>query len=328
MKRRGFIASLGIAALGWPIGAWAQGKKIPRVGVLWHAGSEEEEAIPLGDLRQGFRHLGYIEGTTLILENRFPAEQYDRFQALANELVDLNVDVLVAATRLAALAAQRATTTIPIVFVVVPDPVGNKLVASLARPGGNITGLTNMAIDLTAKRMELLQRALPDIRRVAALLNPRDPEIARLTLSEFQAAADGLGLMLHTFEVRQPGELDYAFTSMAEQKMDGVVNQVDPMFYNECKRIAELGYLHRLPIIGHVDKMAESGTLLSYGPDYHVMLRRTAQFVDKILKGTRPSEIPVELPAKFEMVINLKTAKALGVTLSSMILAAADRVID
>jgi putative tryptophan/tyrosine transport system substrate-binding protein len=198
VNRRDFMALLGGAAAAWPLAARAQeARKTPRVGVLWHAASAEEEAVYLGALREGLADLGYVEGRNIVLENRFPAEKWERFISLAAELVQLKPDLLVAVSRPAAIAAQRATSTIPIVFSVVPDPVGDKLVETLARPGGNITGLSNMALDLSAKRIELLKEMVDGLSRVALLVNAGDPEGARRYIRESQAAADPLGITIN-----------------------------------------------------------------------------------------------------------------------------------
>jgi putative ABC transport system substrate-binding protein len=219
MRRREFIALLTGAAVAWPLGASAeQSWKIPRIGVLWHAGNEAEEAIYLGALRQGFGELGYVDGKTMMLENRFAREQYDRFDRLAAELVESKVDVLVAVTRPAAAAAQRATATIPVVFISVPDPVGSKLVKTLGSPGGNITGLSNMAADLNAKRLELFKEVAVSLSHVALLVNPSDPEVARQTVEELRAGAVPLNLRLQPFEVGRPGELERVFSTIAQDR--------------------------------------------------------------------------------------------------------------
>jgi putative tryptophan/tyrosine transport system substrate-binding protein len=207
--------------------------------VLWHAGSAEEEAPYLGALQAGLKELGHVEGRTIILENRFAAEQYDRFNSLADELVRLKVNVLVAVTRPAALAARRATTTIPIVFVLVPDPVASSLVESLARPGGNVTGLSQLALDLSAKRVELLKQAAPNILRVAVLVNPSDEDMARRSLEESRTAADPLQVSVEPVEARTPSDLPQAFSFIIANKFDGLIVTSHPMFFNERGRIAE-----------------------------------------------------------------------------------------
>ena len=328
MKRRQFIAGIASAAA-WPMVARAQqAGKVPAIGVLWHAASAEEEAIYLGAVRRGLTELGYVEGKNITLENRFPAEILERFSSLAVELVGLNVDVLVAINRIAALAAQRATTTIPIVFVAVPDPVGSKLVASLARPVGNITGLSNFAADLTAKRVEFLKTIVPDLSRVALLVNPNDKGIARLYIEEAQTAADKLSVTLHPVEIRTPGDLMQAFSKMENEKINGVAVTQDGLFYATRKDIADLALARQLPAIVYSRETAEAGALASYGRSNYEIFRHSAVYIDKILKGTKPADIPVELPTKFEFIINLKTAKAIGLTVPPSILARADEVIE
>jgi putative tryptophan/tyrosine transport system substrate-binding protein len=262
------------------------------------------------------------------LENRYAAEQYERFNDLAAELVRLNVDVLVAVTRPSALAAQRATATIPIVFVVVPDPVGSKLVASLAHPGANITGLSNMALELSGKRLELLKEAVAGLSRVALLINPNDREGARRYAEESQAAARLLGLTLLPVEVRSPDDLDRAFSDMAENRAGGVVVPADGMFYNERRRITALALARRIPTMLYSKETVEAGGLMSYGPSHTAIFRRAAFYIDKILKGTKPADLPVELPTRFELIVSLKAAEALGLKIPQTLLARADAVIE
>ena len=328
MRRREFIAALGGAAA-WPVLARAQqGRKAPVVGVLWHAGSEREEAPFLAALRHGLADLGHVEGQNLVIENRFANEQYDRFNGLAAELAESKVDVLVAVSPAAAAAAKRATSTIPVVFVVVPDPVSSKLVESLARPGGNVTGLSNLVVDLSAKRLQLFKEAVMDLSRVALLVNTGDPGIARRTVEEAQDAATRLSLTLQAIEIAQPGELDAVFSTLNRERVDGVMTTLDAMMFNERKRIADLALLQKLPVMVHNRQMVEAGGLISYGPSFPDLFRRAAAYVDKILKGEKPADIPVEQPTKFELVINLKTAKALGLTIPPTLLARADEVIE
>jgi putative ABC transport system substrate-binding protein len=329
MRRREFITVLSSATVAWPLSAKArQGKKVPRIGVLWHAGSAEEEGVYFAALRQGFRDLAYIEGESITLEHRFPAEQYERFNAFAAELVGLKVDVIVAVTRPAAAAAQRATTTIPIVFLLVPDPVGMKFVESLARPGGNITGLSQMATDIIGKRLELFKETIPGLSTLALLLNPSDPALARRNVEEAKPAAARLNISVHPIEVRRPEEFTAAFAAIDRLRVDGIFTGIDPMLYNERKRIAEMASLRRLPTMMHIGEMVYDGGLMTYAPNYPALFRRTAAFVDRILKGEKPAELPVEQPTKFELIVNLKTAKALGIIVPPTMLARADEVIE
>jgi putative ABC transport system substrate-binding protein len=329
MRRREFITFLGGAAAAWPLAARGQTRvKIPRIGVLWHAGSAEEEAIYLDAVRQGLSDFGYVEGQNIILENRFPAENPERFVSLAAELAALNVNVLVAINRIAALAAQRATTTIPIVFVAVPDPVGSKLVASFAHPGGNITGLSNFAHDLTAKRVEFLKTTVPNVSRVALLVNPNDRDSAKIYLEEGRTAAEKLGLILLPIEIRTRDDLVPAFSKMGDDQIDGVVEAQDGLFFVTRKDIADLAMARRLPLLVFSRETAEAGALASYGPSNSAIFRRAGYYIDKILKGAKPADLPVEQPTKFEFIINLKTAKALGLTVPPTLLTTADEVIE
>jgi putative ABC transport system substrate-binding protein len=328
MKRRDFFMMIGGAAA-WPLAASGQqARKTPRVGVLWHAASAEEEAVYLGALREGLTDLGYIEGRNIVLENRFPAEKWERFISLATELVQLKPDLLVAMSRPDAIAAQRATTTIPIVFCAVPDPVGDKLVESLARPGGNITGLSNMALDLSAKRIELLKDMVDGLSHVALLVNAGDPEAARRYIKESQAAASPLGITIEPVEVMGLGEIPSAFAKIDQLNVNGLVGTADSLFTVERKNIIQLAIERRLPTMMHSRETAQAGALMSYAPSYVLMARRTAIYVDKILRGAKPADLPVEQPTKFELIINLQTAKMLGLDVPPMLLARADEVIE
>jgi len=329
LRRRRFMTLLGGAAAAWPLAARGQqAAGIPRVGVLWHAGSEEEEGIYFTSLQQGFRDLGYIEGRTLVLEHTYAAEQYERFNANAANLVAHKVDVLVAVTRPAVVAAQRATNTIPIVFTVVPDPVGLGLVASLAHPGGHITGLTHIGTDIGAKRIEFLKEAFPNLSRAALLVNPTDPVVKQRNIDEAQSAARHLKIEIQPIEVRSPEDFVPAFTAIDQARLEAVVTGIDPMIYNERKRIAELARSKRLPTMLHIAEMVEAGGLMSYAPNYPALFRRTAAYVDKILKGASPADLPVEQPTKFDLVVNLKTANAIGAAIPPSFLLRADRIIE
>ena len=330
MRRREFITVLAVGAVAWPFAARAQQQrgKIPRVGVLWHAGSAEEEAVYLAAFTQGFASLGYVGGKTIALEHRFPNEQPERFISMAAELAALNVDIVVAATRLAALAAQRATATIPIVFVVVPDPVGTGLVSSLARPGGNITGLTHIAVELSAKRLALFKEAFPRIARVALLVNPNDPQTMRRYVEETNTAAATLGMDVQPVEVRALGEIEQAYDKVVEARREGVIVGADGLFYQGRAAMAQAALTRRLPLIVYSRETLEAGALMSYGADQREIFRRAAVYVDKILKGEKTAELPVEQPTKFEFLINQKTAKALGLELEPTLLTRADEVIE
>jgi putative tryptophan/tyrosine transport system substrate-binding protein len=328
--RRSFLIGLGVASFSTASAAFAQRQagKVPRIGVLWHAGSAEEEKVPLGALVQGFKNLGYAEGKNISFEHRFPNEQPERFIELARELTRLNVDVLVTVTRQAALAAQNATQTLPIVFMVVPDPVGSRLVDSLSRPGGNATGMTNMAVELVPKRVELLKEAIPGLSRMALLVNASYPEAVRRYVEEAQTAARPLGITLQPIEVRSATDFERAFSTIAQHRLQGVSLTVDGLFYATQALLGRLAQERSLPVIGYTREMAEgAGMFMAYGPSVVANFNRAAYFVDRILKGAKPADIPVEQPTKFDLVINLKTAKTLGLTIPQSLLVRADELI-
>jgi len=328
MQRRQFIALMGGAAA-WPLTARGQPRaKTPKIGVLWHAGSAEEEAIYLGELRKGLDGLGYIDGKTIALEHRFPNEQPERFVSLAAELAALKPDVLIAVTQQAAVAAQRATTTIPIVFIVVPDPVGVKLVDSLSRPGGNITGLTHIAVELSGKRLAVFKEAFPRMTRVALLVNANNPQTTKRYIDETKTAATELGLDIRPVEVRALTDFDQAFDRIVDGRLEGVAVPADPLFYQGRSLMAQAAITRRLPLMAYSRETLEAGALMSYGTDQRRIFRRAAVYVDKILKGEKPADLPVEQPTKFEFLINNKTAKAIGYTISESLLLRADEVIE
>jgi putative ABC transport system substrate-binding protein len=328
MNRRDTI--IGLLALGFaPFAAEAQqAGRMPRIGVLWHAANEVEEAIYLAALRRGFRNLGYVEGQNFSLENRFAAEQYERFNALAVKLARFKVDVLVAVTAPAALAAQRATSSIPVVVVAIGDPVALKLVEGLAHPGGNITGLSGMSSPLSAKRLQLFKETVLPLSRVALLVNPSNPQPNRNIVDDTQAGAEALSIKVRAVEARTPGEIERAFSLATEVRANGVIVAADAMFWNERERIAALAMRHRLPTMFSWRDPVDSGGLMSYGVSLTAQFQRVAFYVDKILKGAKPADLPVEQPTRFELVINLKTAKALGITVPQSVLLRADEVIE
>jgi putative tryptophan/tyrosine transport system substrate-binding protein len=325
-NRRAFIAGLGSAAA-WPVVARAQQSgKIFKIGVLSYAANEQQEAPFLAALRQGLMEHGYIEGKNIELLNRFADEHYDRFDALAKELLNAKVDVIVASIGAAAIAVKRTGTTIPVVFVGVPDPVREHLVDSLAYPGGNLTGFSIMTAELTAKRLEFLKHCLSRLSSVALLYNPNG-EVARITVEETQAAARALNVDLSLAEAHAPDELKQVFVTISQGRPDAVMTAPDAMLYNERKRIAELALVHHLPIIGG-GNAAESGMLMSYGPDFPDVFRRAAIYVDKIFKGAKPGDLPVEQPVKFNLIINMTTARAIGVTVPDSLQLLADKITE
>jgi putative ABC transport system substrate-binding protein len=326
MRRREFIALIGVAT-GWPLVARAeQSRKIPKVGVLWHAGNEQEEAIYLGALRKGLNDLGYVEGKTIELVNRFADEHYDRFDALAAELVEAKVGIIVASVPNAALAAKRATTTIPVVLAYGGNYLAQGLAQTLAHPGGNVTGLSAMFPDLAARHLEILKDCIANLSSAALLFNANAPY--RQYISEVQKAADSLRISLRTVEVRSPDDLEQGFSAIANAHANAVLLAPDGLFFQQRKRIAELALANRVPTIAWTGDIADAGVLMSYGADAPDLFRRAATYVDKILKGANPADLPIEQPTKFELIINSKTAKALKLSIPPSVLARADKMIE
>jgi len=325
MNRRAFVTGLA-AVLAAPLAVEAQQlRRVYRVGVLFPTPISRIPAA--GVFRQGLRDLGYIEGQNLVLEYRtIEADRLDLLPALAAELVAINVDIIFAVAG-AAHAAKNATKIIPIVFAGVGDPVGTGLVASLAHPGGNVTGLTNTAPDLSGKRLQLLKELVPSVSRVGLLWNSANP-IVRQQLPETEAAARVLKTQLQMVAVRSPDEFESALSVMAEQRVGALVVIADVLTIAHRERIASLALQNRLPAISEFRDFAVSGGLAAYGPDAIDTARRAAGYVDKILKGAKPADLPVEQPTKFELVINMKTAKALGLTIAPSLLLRADQVIE
>ena len=327
MRRREFITLLGGTAAAWPYPLCAQQRKaMPRVGVLWHAANAKEEAEYLGALTKAFHELGYVEGKNIELDHRFPAEQPERFHTLAQELVESKVDMIVAVTGLGAKAAKQATGTIPIVLVADPDPVGNGFAESLAHPGGNITGLSLMTSDITGKRLALFKETVPKLARVAVVLDPRDP-FSKASGVAYERAAKALGFSMQIFDVTTPDDIERAFSSIARDGFDGAC-VVGPPMYNERVRVGASAVAHKVPTITGNAQQVPYGMLLSYGPDFLDYFRRAVGYADKILKGAKPGDLPIEQPTRFILVINLKTAKALGLSVPPSLLATADEVIE
>ena len=329
MNRRTFITLLGGAAAAWPRAARAQQTaKIPRIGFLV-SGLAVNPHLPEA-FRRGLRDLGYVEGRNVVIEYRDPEGKLERFPALAAELVALNVDVIVAGNVPQAMAAMHATSTLPIVFAAAADPVASGLVTSLARPGGNVTGLSLMFPELVAKWLELLKQAVPGVSRVALLWQPGviGERTERDILMEAEAAARALGVRLQVVEVRGPDDFDRAFSDITKARTDALAVMSTPTFFGERRRLLDLAAKNRLPTAFAYREYLDAGGLIAYGPNVADLYRRTATYVDKILKGAKPAYLPVEQPTKFELVINLKTAKALGLTVSDKLIALADEVIE
>jgi putative tryptophan/tyrosine transport system substrate-binding protein len=330
VKRREFIMLAGGAA-GYavlrpgPVRSEPNRRK-PRIGMLWHAGSAEEEAVYLAAFREGLADAGYVEGQNIVVEHRFPAEKPERFWSMAAELVELKLDVLVAAGQPPALALQRATASIPIVFVAAYDPIGVGLVTNLARPSGNVTGLC--LPDLIGKRLELLRLALPNLSRVAVLINATNQAYAQRYAKSVEQDGQNLSLKVQAVDVNGPGDIDHAFSTITADAGTGVAAAADVMFYNERKRIATLALSDRLPSMFHNEEFVKVGGLLSYGANVPAIFRRSAAYVDKIIKGAKPSDLPVEQPTHFRTFANVQTAKALGVTIQPNLLLLADQVIE
>jgi putative ABC transport system substrate-binding protein len=326
MKRRDFVVGFSAAAT-WPFAARAQQpKKIPRIGVLWHAANADEEDVYLSVLTKAFGDLGYVDGKSIQLEHRFPDEQPDRFRAFAREFVETKVDAIVAVTALGAKEAKQATNTIPVVFVADPDPVGSGLVESLAHPGGNATGLSLMAIDVTGKRLGLFKELVPNLSRVAIMVDPRDSAAPRFRAA-YEKAAKPLGISTQIVEVTTSDGIEQAFSAIAQDGLDGAA-LAGPMLLNQRVRVGVSALAHKIPTLSGVAEMVPHGLLLSYGQDFPDFFRRAVGYADKILKGAKPADLPVEQPTRFKLAINLKTAKGLGLTIPPSLLITADEVID
>ena len=332
MRRREFIKLVGGAAAAWPLSVNAQpSAKIPRIGLMVTGSLQSPEArVQLDAFRQGLRQLGYTEGRNIAIEYRGADGRIERFPNLAAELVRLEVDLIFAANTRAALAARQATSTIPIVSAVMGDPVEDGLVASLAQPGGTVTGLTFLAPELTAKRMQLLKDALPNVSRVAALWHPG--AYGERTMDDMlkatESAARTLGVQLQLIEVRAAGELERAFSTMMKERAEALFLFPTPMLFLARRRIIELAATNRLPSVSQAREFVELGGLIAYGANINDLFRRSTVYVDKILKGAKPADLPVEQPTRFELVINLKTAKTLGIDLPLGLMIRADEMIE
>jgi putative ABC transport system substrate-binding protein len=320
----GLALSAMLFALSFPAEAQQAGK-IPRIGYL--TGGSLSNTPSREAFLQGLRALGYAEGKNILIEYRSAEGKPDRLPALATELVRLKVDVLVVSGGgSTVLRVKKETNSVPIIFTLVSDPVGEGLVASLAHPGGNLTGLSSVSQDLVGKRLELLKETIPKLSRVAVLLDPNDPgNVAQL--KEIEAVARSMRIQLQVLEVRSYDEIESAIRLATTAKAGAVLVEPTAVLNNQYKRISELAMSDRLPTMFPTSQLMNAGGLISYGPDYSDLSRRAAIYVDKILKGRKPAELPVEQPTKFELVINLKTAKQIGITIPPNVLVRADKVI-
>jgi putative ABC transport system substrate-binding protein len=332
VDRRAFVTTIGLAVLAKPLAAYAQQPtRVARIGFLTTGsiGSPEFRGV-VDPFWRGLRDLGYVEGRNLVTEYRSADGKQERFPILANDLVRLNVDLILAASTPHARAAQQATRTIPIVVPAMGDPVADGLVASLAQPGGNITGMTTLGAELTAKRLDLLKLALPRLTRVAILWHPGafSESTASNMLNAAAAAARTLRLEAPLVRVDGADQLDSAFSAMTREHPGALFILQSSMFFTERRRIVDLVVKHQLPTMFNAREYAELGGLMAYGANVADLFRRSATYVDKILKGANPADLPIEQPTKFELVINLKTVKALGLTIPPTVLVRADEVIQ
>ncbi len=334
MDRRAFIGTLTSGLLAVPLAAEAEpAGKVHRIGFLSPSSPSDPERVasPFGErglaaFRQGLRDLGYVEGQNITIEPRWAEGRFERLPDLAAELVRLKVDVIVSVVTQASLAAKNATRTIPIVMVAAGDPLGSGLVANLARPGGNVTGPSSMYADLAGKQLELLMKTTPKVSRVAVLWNPANAVWQAQMLRQTEGAARALRLQLQLLEARGPDELEGA--AMTRERASALLVQVDVIFALHARRMADLAAKRRVPAMYGAREHVEAGGLMSYAPNVLDLFRRAATYVDKILKGAQPGDLPVEQPTKFELVINRKTAKALGLTIPQSLLQRADQVIE
>ncbi len=326
-NRRKLIAALGASVLAAPFRIRAQQvKKSVVVGILGTQDQLSAQTV-VAAFKQGLQELGYVEGKNLTLQLRFADGKFELVPGLATELVNLSVDVIVSAGTVTTSALQKATSTIPIVMANTLDPVGNGLVKTLARPGGNITGLSSLGGDIGGKHLEMLLSVAPKLSRVAVLLNPGN-QSHPLVLKSIQSAALKTSAKILPLEARTPPEIENAFSAMTQGKAGAVIVARDGFYINQTRQITELALKNRLPSISERASYAEAGGLMSYGVNQGEQFRRAATYVDKILKGAKPADLPVEQPTKFELVINRKTAKALGLTIPQALLVSADKVIE
>jgi len=325
-NRRKLLLVLGASAFAAPLFLFAQPPpaKIPRIGLLEPLARDSDGYRAF---LRGMRELGYVEGKSIAIEARFAGGKFERLPALAEELVKLKVDIIVTQSTPGVRAAQQATTKTPIVMVGIANPVGSGFVKSLAHPGGNITGVSNISSDLSPKLLEILQAARPKLSRIGVLVNPANSSTAD-SLKNIQAAAQQLGLKVSPVEARTAGEIEDAFAAMARQRLGAVFIPGDPFFRQQARQIAQLALRYRLPFASTNRETIEAGGLLSYGANIADSYWRAASYVDKILKGAEPADLPVEQPTKLYLIINSRTAKALGLTMPHSLLISADKVIE
>jgi putative ABC transport system substrate-binding protein len=321
----GLALSAMLLAVSFPVDAQQRGK-IPRVGILLPSAPNTAADANLEAFRQGLRNLGYVEGRNIILEYRWAENREDQYPALVAELIRLKVDIIFTSSTPAVLVAKQATKTIPIIFPVSSDPVSVGIVDSFARPGGNATGLSSMASDLWPKRMELLKEAFPKVSRLAMIWNSSNPGM-KLRAKETVASAGPLGVRVQDRGVRDLDGLESVFATLIKDRPDAILTMVDPFTRFHLKRILEFAAKNHLPAMYEDRSFVEAGGLISYGPSNAELYRRSATYVDKILKGANPADLPVEQPTRFELFVNLKTAKELGLTIPQSILYQADKVI-
>jgi putative ABC transport system substrate-binding protein len=327
MQRREFITLLGGAAAAWPFAAWAQQPAMPVIGFL-NAASPQNYTRPLSAFLKGLGETGYVEGHNVAIEYRWANDQYDRLAALATDLVRRQVSVIAATTTPAALAAKAATTAIPIVFETAADPVQLGLVASLNRPGGNVTGVTQLTVGLVPKELELLHELIPAARVMALLVNPTNPLIAETETKELLSAAHTLGLELHVLNASTERDFDVALAKVIQLQAGGLVIATDILFTSHSEQLAVLAARHAVPAVYKGRDFAAAGGLMSYGSDITDSYRLAGVYTGRILKGDKPADLPVQQATKVELIINLKTAKALGINVPNTLIGRADELIE
>jgi putative ABC transport system substrate-binding protein len=328
MRRREFVALLGGAAAAWPLAARAQQPAMPVIGYLGIS-SPEAFASRLQAFRQGLSESGYREGRNVTIEYRWAESRFDRLPALASELVSRRPSTIVAAgSTAAALAVKEATTTIPVVFEAGVDAVAAGLVSSMSRPGGNVTGVSSLNVEINPKRLELLHELVPNVKAVALLVNPANPILTEPVLLQMQAAARTLGLELHILQASADPDIDPVFARLAQVGADGLVIPSEPFFVSRSARLATLALRHRVPTVFYTREFAAAGGLASYGGDVTESHRLSGHYAGRILKGEKPGDLPVQQVTRVELIINLKTAQALGIDVPRQLVARADEVIE